>query len=967
MKFIRLKIFFIVIIVFVAVRGYATELDQLYKVRENHFEKGEILDTIFLKNCMLSNNKHINIIAKGILANYYLENINLKGEQLWVALSADYDSTNKTIWFKDEINRDLEMLVFDDFFRISMVLKKYYFFNNILVALYCKDLLITHSIYNLYTKLKSGNIYSFLDKTSGFKKDFINDFKKEENRLSKRLKEKVLFNLSAIDFKNFDTISSHQFNQELNSYSNEITDSSSIESIFFNLALSTLNNDSLRIENIYSYNTKYIYKKSNSLNPFITQIELDNLPLLKNELDFLYNNICDSYNFYVSNNIKLNKYLYFKLFDKIKFKNLFNNHDIDYSTYVNYTDFNEENLFYDVAFKLDSINRTNIDFIYEPNWNYERCKIIFNIGNPNSYVDFIFLQKYKSNSTSKLIKDTYKYYTSQDSLYKFIYIDKTIDDVNIYHKPGYYIDYLFKNTDREITNDLKFDSSLNRIIDLLQHVKNINYLDTNYLSFDKLIMANKFSDYSSIVDKVLFIKKDYKKYLKIRNLDDEYFNKSNYQYSTLEDFNFNIISDRQRYFAFIKSSTSNELFNFDTTLAKFYLNKINNLKFNEPLIEVFGSTHFRDIIIDIFKRGHVNDSLILNMIFSNDLLNNALYELNTNYNIEVNYSDTLPYISQYKNEYFCIDNSNLKFKKNINSIFNSQIINFFDKFNKSGLKSIDTASKYLIYFISNNFSNNNLQYNILNKDLKLFGIYSNSGKKIIKELITLDSLQSIFNFKETKNGDFYSNKYFYLLNQNTDFLYKVLLEPFGDLIKNDTIIKLVAPNSINSIPIDYIYAKKNSKYINFKEYSSLYKTIIKEENNIYAYNDTTLVFSNMVYNDLYCNINKSKNPYLRSGIANLAYSEVENKSISKHIPSKYYTGIKASKENFLNTLEYGNNHVIHLITHGTYISDENSKLEETDPFIKEDPFNESNRRISITLLRQFGVPDSAELKQATTA
>ena len=37
--------------------------------------------------------------------------------------------------------------------------------------------------------------------------------------------------------------------------------------------------------------------------------------------------------------------------------------------------------------------------------------------------------------------------------------------------------------------------------------------------------------------------------------------------------------------------------------------------------------------------------------------------------------------------------------------------------------------------------------------------------------------------------------------------------------------------------------------------------------------------------------------------------------------------------------------------------------EATDPFVKEDPFAESNRRISITLLREFGTPSADTLKQ----
>jgi hypothetical protein len=36
--------------------------------------------------------------------------------------------------------------------------------------------------------------------------------------------------------------------------------------------------------------------------------------------------------------------------------------------------------------------------------------------------------------------------------------------------------------------------------------------------------------------------------------------------------------------------------------------------------------------------------------------------------------------------------------------------------------------------------------------------------------------------------------------------------------------------------------------------------------------------------------------------------------------------------------------------------------EATDPFIKDDPFSESNRRISITLLREYGTP-APEIKE----
>jgi CHAT domain-containing protein len=956
MKFIRLKILVVLLLSLSAFRGNATELNELYKVRENHFEKGEILDTIFLKKAMQSSDNHVKVIAKGLLANYYLENIDFKGEQYWAELSIDFDTSYKTIWFKDEISRDLELLVFDDFFRITMLLKKYYFFSSTLGSLYDKNFMLTHLTYHLYSQLKSGNIYNFLDKSPSFKTAFVNGFNQEEERLSIKMKERVLFNLSAINFKNFDTVNSNQFFQKLITYKKEINDSSNIETIFYNLSLSILNNDTLLSEKIAYYNNIYIVN-SVIISPFVTMSELDNIPLIKDKEDYLYNNICASYNFYISNNIKLNKYLHFKIFDKIKIKELIENFgEVDYSTYLKYTDINEENVFYELAYKLDSINRTNINLIYEPNWNYEKCKIIFNVGNPYNLVDNILINKYQFNSLSKIVKETYKYNTSQDSIYNKNDFDKIIDNVNIYHKPGFYIDYLFKKTDNQIESDLKLDTASNHIFNLMYYIKNNNYLDTNNLTFDKLIMANKLSDYMSIIDKILFIKKDYKRYLEIRELDDEYYNKSNISSVNTEEFNFNVISDRFRYYAFAKSSSKDELLKFDTTFTKFYLNKINTGKDNDPLLLEFSSSHMRDIIIDIYKRGNINDSLFLSMFFGNDVLNNVISELQIQYNIEDNATNTTSFINQYKNDYFCIDNNEFKLLNNSDSSYNSEITNYLTKVDqKNIIKSLDTVSSHLIYFISNNFSNPNLENNILNKDLKLFGIYSNPNKTIIKELIPIDSLKYIFNFQESKSGIFYSNKFFNILNQKSDLLYNILLEPFHDYIKYDSIIKLVAPNSINTIPLDYIYAKRNKNYINFKEYSSLYKSIFKEDINIYLNNDSAVVFSNMIYNDLYCNINKSINPFTRSGISSLAYSNIEKDSISKIIPTYSYSGLNANKENFLNVIDNSNYQMVHLITHGAYISDDLIDIQDMDPFIKEVGNNDERQLLLFSSDSNFNI------------
>ena len=79
MKFVRVKIFVVFLIVFLAFRGNATDVKDLDKVRENHFTNNATFDTLFVKKCMKSDNKFVARYAKGLLGAYYIEKLNING------------------------------------------------------------------------------------------------------------------------------------------------------------------------------------------------------------------------------------------------------------------------------------------------------------------------------------------------------------------------------------------------------------------------------------------------------------------------------------------------------------------------------------------------------------------------------------------------------------------------------------------------------------------------------------------------------------------------------------------------------------------------------------------------------------------------------------------------------------------------------------------------------------------------
>ncbi len=905
------------------IRGNASELDELYKVRENYFDKGMPLDTIFLKKCIKSTNKTIVRLSKGILGTYFIENNNPLGENIWVELSIDFDSLFKTDWFIDKETLSHEFLVFDDLFRTCMVLKKYYFFHKILGSLYNPEIYLVHQTYNLYVEMKSGNYFNFLDNNVGFKINFEKDFEKQIVQFDSIAKSRILFNISSINFNNFDSIGIKRFKKILNLYiKTNLNDSSSFEDVLYNLTFSLFNDTAIKLKNnaIKINNFKLLSKIY--IPPFITQFELENIPLFNELKEYLYASTSERYDSYTGEIIQISSHLN-TLFDYKSdvFVEIDKLHNLTYNRYKRSVNLENEKIVDSVVKQLDSV-RYNSEYIQiEPNWLFKKKEIARNTGDPIHFIQEILNSKYTNSSW--LIG--YEYAQQLDSTYRLTDYHKCIDDANIYHGLDYLISYFLSNKDSLICTDTSVDNRINKIYVLLNHIVTNGYLNKTE-TYDKKYLKYQLDKYIYLIEEILFRKKDFELYEKICKIDDRYFLKDK-----LEDIDDILypISNKARYLAFVNSSSADEILKFDTTFANTYLREIN--KVNKDSTLSFFKTYFlnttcRDIIFDVFNRKNVTDSICLKLLAINDLLVNTYSESFINQEIDVELSENKYLLNRYSNPMFCINNENLDTKKYINNQnpYN-QIEKLFLKEPESIINKIDTSKSVLMYIISNELS----KYDLNDKDvmksisqtkLCLYGSYSNTNDSKLIRLITLDSLNQIFNFAETKENNFFATKYFQILKMKSNQLYDILLKPFESFLKKDTSVKLILPDGINSIPIDYLYALKNNSFKNFIEYGSLYKAAFTKNNNDFLDSDSAAIFSEMRYNNIYCNLNKSTNVKTRSSISPLTYSSDERNQIAEYLKSKSFVNEYASKESFINTLISSKFPIIHLITHGSYIT-----------------------------------------------
>ena len=899
----------------------ATNIDDLDKVRQNHFEFNDTIDINLLNKCVLSPDKALARYAKGLLGVYYIENLNKKGDQIWIDLSLESDEKNQSFWFKNEKSFNQEMLLFDDLFRICMVYKKYYFFHQILGFLYESKISVVHLTYSLFIKLRTGNMFNFFDTDMAFKKEVSNNLIKQLNEFNSKLRDRILYNITAIGLSNYDNTNINAFINDLSIHqSNDLNDSSSFEKILFNLSLLNFKNDSINANKIALLNNeKIVYTKYCS--PFITQYELENMPLLQTVKDVILEAIHLHYNYVIDNTLRLdnhlNDLLNFKLdyltkkneesiniISKDRFANLENNNDLEFtSTILN---------------KIDSIN-IECRVIPEPAWLYEKFMIIHQAGSPDYNVKNTLNKKYLQPKLDiNLIPITY-----DNDYYKSIISFNCIDNVNIYSL-NFLLNYLNTKSESEIINDTSLNKKLDSLYIFLNYIKEHDYIFSSPNTIIKYVVEIQCQKFITVLEHILYLKKDYEAYESICKIDDSYYSLTSNKSFPPELY---VISNQERYLAFKCSANELTMKKFDSSFTTFYMKEI---AIKDSIIPVFKKTLFtpiiRDIIFDVQSRNNISDSMCIGMIASNDLLINLSIELDVFNYLYSKYSDSNYLINAYKNNIFCIDNSKLDTKLFINNNdINLESFKFlFNSNTDTIINEFDTTSQNLIYILAEDLNKKNLinftYEDLLTKsNLTLYGIYSSKEKYLCKRIIQLDSLKEIYDYNKTKDRDYYSKNIFNEIDLQSENLYNILLKPFENYINSKKELGLILPASLNAIPLDYLYSKKQGYFPNFIEYSSILRAAKKHKLLTYLKQDTAAIFSEMIYNNIFCNINKSINTETRSTILPLKYSLAEKNKIKNNIKSIEFTGNNASKENFIKTVISRRYPIIHLITHGSYI------------------------------------------------
>jgi CHAT domain-containing protein len=336
----------------------------------------------------------------------------------------------------------------------------------------------------------------------------------------------------------------------------------------------------------------------------------------------------------------------------------------------------------------------------------------------------------------------------------------------------------------------------------------------------------------------------------------------------------------------------------------------------------FYETQARDILLDMKSRENIDDSTLIILLVMLDISKNYISEQQFAFNsIYYEDSDSIPMISNYRDDYFCINDSSFKnFRRPRNQKLKLSIEELL-------YSKVDTSNNNVLwYFLTEELNTLNplkeSYKEILNgKGKVLYAIYTDVDAKhnILRRIISLDSLRYAFNFDRVKSNIFYSKDYFNDLESASRQLYDGLLKPFEQLINPAKSLKLILPNALISIPLDYVYSKVKGKLPYFVEYGSLYRAALVAKNIKFDRSDSANIFSEMIYHDMYCNLNKAPNYQTRGSIVPLENSKKERLAIQETICSRSYTGSAASKENFVYCLLNNNTSIVHLITHGAYI------------------------------------------------
>jgi CHAT domain-containing protein len=887
------------------------EIISINELRKNHFELGNPLDTTKIAEFIKSKNPSIRNFSLLIKTVYDLEYFRYWSDKKLV------DLIQNKKWLNDSTIINYKYLIIDDLFRVCMASKRYMLFHHLNFLLFHDNPtnLISYS-YETYINLKSGNTFKFLNNQSLFKSLIIRDIDSFHSQVSSEVFDRLKFNIISIGFANYDTLNKLKFYAKLENYVNKNIDTTTnFENIFFSYEFTSYSGDSIRFklyEPIMRSKLSFYY-----CSPFILNISY---------INFLWNNTARDY---------LKKILFIKDSNAFKYSKgivwvqslEFYNKDFDEfnqdanKRYNVYGKFDNNSMMNDELerkipdlFFIDSL--LNLNYFYEPNWLYFQLNLTLKGGLANRTIESVISARNlnKNDATASKIKDEMVKFYNRVKKNDFT---NFVDGTNFYFAPYELLDFYEKNNNKVLESDTTNYQFYDSIYKILLFCKTANYFQTNS-SIDKTMHFNGILVIKNILDNIFISSKNYNAYSEFNRLTDI----SQYYTDTIPDI-LQIIKDKYRYLNFIETSERNQISLFDSlylSQLKIYLDIPNFDKIRNTNHYHFYTNTSKNIILDIYNRGMIKDSLLISYLYQLDVNQKIISRLTDDLSVYNQANDSSNYISTYKNSYFCIDNNEMNLFKSNDTL---NYVPFEDSkrfINREIL--IDSNMKVLCYFTADNYSLKNENGEKINNydstQEYIYVVYSDINGSKFKKLITLDSLNKIINIHTQNSLQFFNTSYFNKINVNSKILYDIFLSSIEKYIDSNNIYKIILPSNLISLPLDYIFGKEKGFLPHFEEYSDL--TRISYNRQFYlSKNDTINVFSDMVYNDIYCNINKATSPDFRSGILELKYSNIEREEIRKSIPIKSFIRLDASKLNFMQTLINKNSSNIHLITHGAYM------------------------------------------------
>jgi CHAT domain-containing protein len=878
-----------------------SELFYLNKIRENHFEYGYNLDTVELNKYCNSAKEEIRDISELIKAIYEIENYGkLNDKKIW-EFTFNKIGVKEHEWLKNEDYKNIKELIIDDFFRVCIENKRYMLFDQINYGINKNDQNnILNIIHKAYVYLKTGNIYSYLLNQSEIKKYIIENSDKIAQNYSYEVIKRLKFNLIAIGIKNFDTLNSKIFNEALVKL-NKTINKNQIEDIVFSDVLA-----SWGIIKNYNEYQKLLNKKiwSNYYPCFIINTIYENSDY-KDRIVGLkkFRYICykNKYKKHINDLMDIN--ISIKFYQQLSY---------DYSNKSMIMGLNDDegNMMEETNSNIDiNFIDTLIDnnYLVEPNWlQFQVNEVIKPILEKTWLYDALNFKENKKKAylyAKKLIESINK----NIELYKKVDFTNLIDGSNKYFYP-YQIINTYLQSEKptiEIINNLNL--KIDSLIEVMNYMKLIQYDNTpdKYSTRSRLILNNGISQ---AISKSTELFEKYSTLSELNDLSDEEITQNKFPRLLLNSKN------KIRYLNF--RSKGNDINLFDSL----FKNQIHYYKINPPTEYSIGNRYLfnsdccKNITIDLYNRKKLNDSEVVSILMYQEIMylisQRSLEDLNTTNKS----NDSLLPINTYKNNYFCIDNKEYAFEKK------DTLLNKFSETIKN--KLIDSSANLIWFFIGDEY-NTNIEKNLNKEKLQLYLVYVDKKRTVFEKLISIDSLNKIVNLNFTKKNSFFLPEHINQIEENSEILYSILFKKIEKYIDSNKKYKLITPTNLTSIPFDYLFSLKNNFLPYFSECENLISAIRKSDLNEINDDDSISVFSEMKYNNIYCNINKSYNPTIRSGIFELENSSFEKNEINKYLKIKEFLKTDATKFNFIKELLNKKTKNIHLITHGSYFPDFN--------------------------------------------